>query len=393
MKVSASFYIYDSTTNVRTGSFQAAFADASIYEAPSDSGSLAPSQSRGRQYNLALAPEIIYSGSAFRRYLVSSHAYHSLQFAPVGGWWVYTQDGHDPTSGAAKGTLKKVPNTREDMFGDTTLSFPAKRKLIKFLRFVMDYDGEEGLPQWEQHRALPFSTFLSDVFKTPQDIQAPLLALTMSGKNSADMTTEFALPRIARHLRSIGSLGQFSALSPRYGGLDEFCQTACRQCAVGGGTYVLEKGLSATNDTVSLVEVPTEQAGAADQQEKGPRVKVLLADGEPVTTRWIVSESSTNVVQESLSKSISIVSSPLETLFPPVHSRDQQFQSGSAVLVFPSGSLSMPGHEQSGEVPPVHIQAHSSESGDCPSGRSKSYPNSSCPCHMMIDYRILIYIV
>ncbi|KAJ4297569.1 Rab proteins geranylgeranyltransferase component A [Kalmusia sp. IMI 367209] len=423
---------------VNQGLFYGAFANASIHESePSESGAPTLSRLPGRRYNLALAPEIIYSGSAFRRYLVSSQAYHQVQFAPVGSWWVYTQKGSPGTSSksvAMTGSLEKVPNTREDLFGDKTLDFPTKRKLVKVLRFVLNYEDEDERAKWEEHRTLPFSSFLSATFKTPVVLLAPLLALTMSSKSPESMTTEYALPRIARHLQSIGTLGHFSALSPRYGGLDEFCQVACRACAVGGGVYVLGKGLSTSNGSLSLVQVPSredkpegqvqvvdksineghafteghssqssdpldgtpsgetkkhvntdsdgqaeasiDKMASVEQQKHVPRVKVHLKDGEAVTAQWIVYESLPPQIGEPSCKSITIVSSSLETLFPPVHSTDKVYQSGSAILVFPSGSLSIAGYHQQ-DYPPVHIQAHSSESAECPPGQSVLYASTS----------------
>ncbi|KAF2447233.1 FAD/NAD(P)-binding domain-containing protein, partial [Karstenula rhodostoma CBS 690.94] len=394
---------------VNQGVFRAAFAEASIH-VPELSESDAPTLSRrpGRQYNLALAPEIIYSGSAFRRHLVTSQVHHQVGFLPVGSWWIYSPD---TTGGTETGSLEKVPNTREDLFGNRTLDFPAKRKLVKILRFILDYENDDARSKWEQHRALPFSEFLSAVFEAPSILSAPLLALTMSTQSPECVTTEQALLRIARHLRSIGILGKFSALVPKYGGLDEFCQVACRACAVGGGVYVLGKGLSTSDDSVSTVQIPVESlldsgtdatndanavsdAPAANQPpaavaEHVPGVRLHLKDGEAVTARWVVSESPAVKTESLLCKSVTIVSSSLSTLFPSVKVEGKSFLPGSAILVFPSGSLSLPeeldGHEK---LPPVHIHAHSSETGECPASQSKlsSTRPSSTQAIMMIDF-------
>lgn len=391
-------YSHSIGINANAGSSPAAFTSAHIYEPTlSESDSTKLSRRPGRQYNLALASEIIYSSSAFRRYLVTSQAHHQIGFLPVGNWWVYSSDGD------ATGRLEKVPNTREDLFENKTLDFPDKRKLVKILRFVLEYDNDEEMAKWEQYRDAPFSSFLSAVFKASEMLVAPLLALTMSTKNPESMTTQYALPRIARHLRSIGTLGKFSALIPKYGGLDEFCQVACRACAVGGGVYVLGKGMSTAAGSVSLVqsltetppeakplgedESPTgETPTAVDEPEQGPRVKLHLKDGEAVTSRWFVSESYPNQASDSLCKSISIISSPLPTLFPPVVVEDRPFQPGSAILVFPPGSLEVP---EQPIHPPVHIHIHSSESGECPVGQSKFFvfvSVSPSQAIMMIDY-------
>lgn len=355
---------------------------------PSESDAPGLSRKPGRQYNLALAPEIIYSGSAFRRHLVASQVHRQVGFLPVGSWWVYTPHN---ASGSASGSFEKVPNTREDLFDNNTLDFPAKRKLVKILRFILDYEHEDEKAKWQQHRALPFSDFLSTVFKAPNILSAPLLALTMSTQDPDHVTTDHALPKIARHLRSVGTLGKFSALVPKYGGLDEFCQVACRACAVGGGVYVLGKGLSTSPGSVSIAQIPVESLSApvadatnnatftmddsAPVAEGVPGVKLRLEDGEAVTTRWVVSETEPTNHANMLCKSVTIVSSSLSTLFQPVMVEDKPFQPGSAVLVFPSGSLSLSAKPDDFEtLPPVHIQAHSSDSGECPAGQSELSP-------------------
>ena len=97
-----------------------------------------------------------------------------------------------------------MPNGREDVFQDHDLDFKAKRALMKFLRFISEY--EEQIEVWEEHRQRPFSDFLTEQFKVPASLQGPLLALTLSPAGPDRTTTEYALPRIARHLRSIGVL-------------------------------------------------------------------------------------------------------------------------------------------------------------------------------------------
>lgn len=273
------------------------------------------------------------------------------------------------------------------------------------------YETDDEKGKWEQYRNLPFSEFLTRVFKAPAILFAPLLALTMSTKSPENVSTEYALPRLARHLRSTGELGKFSALIPKYGGLDEFCQTACRACAVGGGVYVLGKGLSTSEGTVSSAQIPMESlapigldstgegksgsgegsidktSAAGSEQVSG--VKLHLNDGEAIAARWVVSENSTEQREDSLCRSISIISSPLATLFSPVIVQERSIQPGAAILVFPTGSLSLPeGTNEDQSLPPVHVHVHSSETGECPVGQSKSisiHSLSTNEATMMID--------
>jgi RAB protein geranylgeranyltransferase component A len=287
--------------------------------------------------------------------------YRQLEFMAVGSLWVFSPGTDDlPASSShspPSGKLLKVPNGREDVFQDHDLDFKAKRALMKFLRFIAEY--EEQADVWDQHRNVPFSTFLSEQFKVPVALHAPLLALSLSSSSTSLTKTEYALPRIARHLRSIGTLGPgFGAITPKWGGLSEINQVGCRASAVGGATYVLGKQLGDIG------------GGSSDGQEAS-RMKLSLKDGEAITTRWLISESSLDQTSESFCKTITIVSSSLLSLFPPI--ADEAPPPAVAIVFFPSGSLSLsdiPKGEQ--EPPPVYISIHSSDTAECPRGQSKS---------------------
>ncbi|KAF2848760.1 rab geranylgeranyl transferase escort protein-like protein [Plenodomus tracheiphilus IPT5] len=316
--------------------------------------------SPSRAYSLALSPQLIYARSSLLGNLVSSRVYRQLEFLAVGSWWVYSGDGNSENSLAtpeAPPRLLKVPNGREDVFQDHGLDFKAKRALMKFLRFIGEYEDQPDV--WEEHRQQSFSQFLSEQFKVPASLQGPLLALALSPAPSSQTTTEYALPRIARHLRSIGVFGAgFGAVIPKWGGLAEISQVSCRACAVGGGVYVLGKGVAPPND----VALETTQAGT----------KLLLKDGEAVTAKWIIGGNTASGLESTCSKSITIVSSPLTPLFPSIG--DDAPAPASAVVVFPSGSLSLA--SQAKELPPVHVLVHSSDTGECPVGQSILYAST-----------------
>ncbi|KAH4003452.1 Rab proteins geranylgeranyltransferase [Parastagonospora nodorum] len=348
---------------VNTGAATAAFSDVSITKpdaAHADGSSLALSASRA--YSLALGPQLIYARSTLLQRLVSSRVYRQLEFLAVGSWWVYASDTGDDTleseSTHRAGKLLKVPNGREDVFQDHDLDFKAKRALMKFLRFIGEY--EEQVEVWEEHRQQPFSTFLSQQFKVPTSLQGPLMALTLSPSPPDQTTTEYALPRIARHLRSIGVFGAgFGAVIPKWGGLAEISQVSCRACAVGGGVYVLGKGLDSSNTD------PTETT------EHG--IKLRLKDREVVTAKWIVGGNTSATPEEALCRSISIVFSSLAPLFPPL--AEDAPAPASAVVAFPSGSISL--ESPAGNPPPVQILVHSSDTGECPSGQCVLYASTA----------------
>ncbi|KAH7090537.1 rab geranylgeranyl transferase escort protein-like protein [Paraphoma chrysanthemicola] len=338
----------------------AAFTNITITKPDVDTSK--PALSFSRAYSLALSPQIIYTRSNLLQYLVSSRVYRQLDFLAVGSWWVYTSDAGIESSSTSEedsrhGKLLKVPNGREDVFQDHELDFKAKRALMKFLRFIGEYEEQTEL--WEEHRQQPFPTFLSQQFKVPPALQGPLMALALSSSPSSLTTTEYALPRIARHLRSIGVFGAgFGAVIPKWGGLAEISQVSCRACAVGGGVYVLGKGLSSPD---------------AHAETAADGVKLRLKDGEAVTAKWVVGGSAAPASAPPHSRSITIVSSALLPLFPPI--AEEAPAPASAVVVFPSGSLSL--DTQGEELPPVHIFVHSSDTGECPAGQCLLYASTS----------------
>ncbi|KAF1929468.1 rab proteins geranylgeranyltransferase component A [Didymella exigua CBS 183.55] len=342
---------------VNDGQATAAFDKVTITKPePTDAENAKGKLGFSRAYSLALSPQIIYARSTLLQHLVSSRVYRQLEFLAVGSWWVYT---HDKASlgDTATGKLVKVPNGREDVFQDHQLDFKAKRALMKFLRFITEY--EEQAEVWEDRRHQPFPQFLSEHFKIPTTLQGPLLALALSQSNSSNTSTEYALPRIATHLRSIGVFGAgFGAVIPKWGGLAEISQVSCRACAVGGGVYVLGKGLTANTNA---------------EATPGGDIKLILKDGEAVTAKWVVCGSTSSADEDSYCRSMTIVASPLTPLFPPI--AEEGPAPASAIVVFPSGPLSLDDSDE--KLPPVHIFVHSSDTGECPSGQSILYASTS----------------
>jgi hypothetical protein len=124
--------------------------------------------------------------------------------------------------------------------------------------------------------------------------------------------------------------------------------------------YVLDSGIkSVKNDPIE-----------ADDSDVG-RIEAQLANDESIKTRFLVGSNwdlPGNVLDpthyEKVSRSITVVSSSLESLFPVTA------EGGPipvcAVVVFPGALLG-----QREDSPPVYILVHSSETGECPSGQSK----------------------
>jgi RAB protein geranylgeranyltransferase component A len=290
---------------------------------------------------------------------------------------------------ANPGKLNKIPSGREDVFTDQTLSREAKRSLMKFLRFVADYDDKPEI--WEPYTGKAFLDFVVNEFKVPPELHDALVALTLATSPPSMVTTEFALPRIARHLRSIGIFGPgFGSVLPKFGGLAEITQVGCRAGAVGGATYILGTGLENIGDVYAsslIEEIPASDRPARKVSEV---IAARLKDGVTVKTQWIVgsvddlpsdveatsisTSQSANNKTSTTHKSISVVSSSMEMLFP--RAVEGSPPPAGAVIIFPAESISEP-ETNVKNVYPVHVFAHNSLSGECPDGQSILYASTS----------------
>ncbi|KAK2782115.1 Rab proteins geranylgeranyltransferase component A [Onygenales sp. PD_12] len=323
----------------------APFESVSISSSPSDDGGkLSPS----RAYTLSLSPQLIYSRSRLIPSLISSRSYKQLEFQAVGSWWVYRE---------ANASLNRVPGSREDVFADDSMSNKSKRSLMKFLRHLAQPPPEDGSEE-EEKIETPFSQYLESKFQVPSELHDPLISLALSLHSPDQASGDYAVPRIKRHLTSIGVFGAgFGSLLAKWGGGAEISQVGCRSCAVGGGVYVLDRG-------VSHIDAPVDQL-----------LQVRLADGETVRSKFVVgspwdlpsdAQRSTNPYTR-VTKSIMIVSSPLDGLFPPT-SEGGPIPAGAVVFIpGASASTDQPVH------PPVYLIVHSSDTGECPTGQCVIY--------------------
>ena len=289
---------------------------------------------------------------------------------------MYEEDstGENNEAGFSAGTtghLLKIPGSREDVFQNKDLDLQSARSLMKFLKVAADRDAYSGLlGEWGEKS---FPEFLSLYFGIPSQRQSALLALTASLKTPKETLASYALPRVHRHLTSTGLFGPgFSSVIPKWGGLAEIAQVACRASAVGGGVYILKEGIKSIKtikaDIEPHKEIPLQQ------------MTLYLQGGDKVKAHWVVGTSH-NLPSEFqgrstfdadyLSRSISILSSPLTELFPAPS--EGVTPSSGVVVVFPTGSLhgsTMPppsGH------PPVYLTIHSSDTGECPDGQCESW--------------------
>jgi RAB protein geranylgeranyltransferase component A len=330
------------SSDKQTDSPSKPFRNASLWESDTNAEKLGFS----RAYTLTLSPQIIYTKSKLLSQLVSSKVYKQLEFQAVGNWWIYNVSKTTDFVEEGKRTLKRLPNGREDIFEDPSIDNRSKRSLMKFLKFVVDYQNQTET--WEEHTDSSFPEYLTSQFKLLPNLQTVILALTLSLDAPEETTVGYALPRIARHLNSIGVFGPgFGAVLPKWGGGAEIAQVACRAGAVGGGVYILGTGIKSY------------------QIKEDGKSEVLLSNGDTLNTIHLApspeAEPQLTSDAKAVSKVIAIVSSSLTSLFESTIEGSPL--AAVSVIVFPPATLSLEGHTQ---TYPIYIMAHSSETGECP---------------------------
>ncbi|KAK3367075.1 GDP dissociation inhibitor [Lasiosphaeria ovina] len=299
-----------------------------------------------RSYSLALSPQLIHSRSELLAQLVSSRAHRQIDFLAVGAFFIIKAP-EDPDH---KAVLTRIPSTREDVFLSKAIPVKAKRGLMKFLKFVVDYDSEPQTEAWQPHADAPLTEFLRKEFKMEAELQTYIVTLTLS--LDGRISTRDGLAIIHRHLSSMGVFGPgFAAIYPKWGGISEIAQVACRACAVGGAVYMLGTGIKSM------------QTGYSAEME------LELTNGVTVKTRRLVQTDESASKKVVVSRLVSIIDSPLNSLFAAVVEGAQK--PAVAVIAFPSGSLKT-STGKTWEFP-VYVFAHSSDTGECPVGQSILY--------------------
>ena len=292
-----------------------------------------------RAYSLPLSPQIIHGRSSLLSNLVSSRAFRQLEFLAVGSFYICRPG----TDGGEAASLTRIPSTREAVFSNAEVAPKAKRALMKFLKFVLDHESKENVELWEARGEEPLEYFLGTEFKLDEKLRGYVLTLTLSHKRGISVRDGLAV--LSRHLTSMGLFGPgFAALYPKWGGASEVAQVACRAAAVGGAVYMLGTGIASTA-----------QAGP------GAEIEVELSNGVTVKSRALVRGDEVGS-EETVERLVAVVDAPLGELFEAV--AEGSPAPAVAVVAFPSESFD-------GQPEPVFVMAHSSDTGECPSGQSK----------------------
>lgn len=302
-----------------------------------------------RAYSLALAPQLIHARSDLLTKLVSSKAFRQIEFLAVGSFYIYQQS----PDAAVPPTLSRIPSTREDVFSNTAIPVRAKRSLMKFLKFVLDYQAEPQIELWQARADEPLDSFLASEFKLDESLRSYVITLTLSLDGS--ISVRDGLAAISRHLSSMGVFGAgFAAVYPKWGGLSEVAQVGCRACAVGGAVYMLGTGIK-------------DVQRVADAGADSPSLQISLSDDNTIRAKSLFKGAeSASDGDLKLSRLTAVVGAPLPSVFEVVVEGAPTPSVG--VVAFPAGSIQSEG--VASEFP-IYAMVHSSDAGECPNGQCK----------------------
>ncbi|CAG9995095.1 unnamed protein product [Clonostachys byssicola] len=303
-----------------------------------------------RAYSLALAPQLVHTKAELISQLVSSKAFRQIEFLAVGSFYIF----QPPSDSEPVASLSRIPSTREDVFSNTAIPAKSKRSLMKFLKFVLDYESEAQAELWKPHADAPLVDFLKSQFKLDTKLQSYVITLTLSHDGNISVASGLAI--IYKHMTSMGLFGAgFAAIYPKYGGLSEVAQVGCRAAAVGGAVYMLGTGMK---------KVSKPEGDDAEQV-----LQIALTNDIDVQTKLLVQSTEKVNSDIQLSRLTAVVESSLSSVFNVVI--EGAPTPAVAVVAFPPSSVST----KDGQVStyPIYAMIHSSDTGECPSSKCVVY--------------------
>lgn len=316
---------------VNQGLFDGCYANAKLYVSTSVGNG--NDKYASRDFGVDLAPKILFAKSDLLSILVKSRVHQYLEFQSLSNFHTFESDN-----------FEKLTNSKQEIFTDQKLPLMTKRNLMKFIKFVLNWEDKPEV--WKPYSERPIYELLVDKFQL-QRPQIFELMFSIGLCYNMETKTPDALQRIRRYLSSFDVYGPFSVLYSKYGGPGELSQGFCRSAAVGGATYKL-------NETLTSYD---------------PNSKIaLFGDGSQVyvTEKLVVSPSqapkesqNTPIQKHEVHRLTCIVEKSCEQWFSEGES--------AAVVVFPPGSL------KSGNAEVVQVFILGSGSEICPRGTSIWY--------------------
>ncbi|EEB06988.1 rab geranylgeranyltransferase escort protein [Schizosaccharomyces japonicus yFS275] len=215
-----------------------------------------------KSISIQLIPRALFASGDLIKLLTRSHIYKYLELKPVYASELYSY----------KKDWLSVPESRSDIFTNKILDLKSKRKVMRFVTFVLSSDQEPHAEILEQYYEQPFKNLLSNHFGLSHELrECVIYGLCRSLRG--DILTKDAITIIRKHIQSHGIYGNFSMLKAKYGTGSELCQAFCRSAAVMGATYMLSqevRGIGQNTVTLENGEVFHAKVIIDNKIEKGP---------------------------------------------------------------------------------------------------------------------------
>lgn len=292
-----------------------------------------------RDYGIDLSPKILFTKSNLLSLLIKSRVYHYLEFQSLSDFHTFEDN-----------SFGKLVSSKEDIFTDESLNLLAKRKLMKFLKFIVGDDYLAAIK--EEDKVLTLKEYLSKTFKLEDKFSNELI-YTLGLVNNPNIDTISGLERIRRYLLSLNVYGNFPTVYSKFGGPGEISQGFCRSAAVAGTIYKLN---------TKLVDYDAESKVA--NLNDGSKIKI--------NERVVSSLNQSKEKLESLGKKLHEISRMVIIVDKPCCEWFNEGESAS-VVVFPPKSLN------SNNEYPVECLIMGAGTGCCPDGKCIWYLHTIAP--------------
>ncbi|QLL34137.1 hypothetical protein HG536_0F04630 [Torulaspora globosa] len=316
---------------VNEGEYPKCYSNAKLYVSTSIENGRGRFASR--DFGLDLAPKILFAKSDLLSVLVNSRVHQYLEFQSLSSFHTYEND-----------SFEKLTNTKQEIFTDQNLPLMTKRNLMKFIKFVLNWEEQPEI--WEPYSNRPIGDMLVEKFKLDKPQVFELMFSIGLCYNMHTKTPE-VLQRIRRYLSSFDVYGPFSVLYSKYGGPGELSQGFCRSAAVGGAMYKLNESLASYDPSSKI-------AYFNDGSKVSVTEKVVISPTQAPKYNQNAPEQ-----KYEIHRLTCIVEKSCEEWFTEGES--------AAVVVFPPGSL------KSGNQEVVQSFILGSGSETCPKGTSIWY--------------------
>lgn len=184
---------------------------------------------KSRNFGVDLSPKIMFAKSDLLSILIKSRVHQYLEFQSLSNFHTFENDN-----------FEKLTNSKQEIFTDQSLPLMTKRNLMRFIKFVLEWETQPEL--WKPYSEQPLAKFLADKFKLERP-QVYELLFSIGMCRNFDTKTPTGLARIRRFLTSFDVYGPFPVLYSKYGGPGELSQGFCRSAAVAGAIYKLNHQL------------------------------------------------------------------------------------------------------------------------------------------------------